>query len=101
MTAEDAADLSTNSLKRLLSQVQSCPFDKDTFNTMHMNEAGGGHHILTRHAVSPAASRYHEFCDSRIEANAGDTQRERKCWEKLAQKAVGYVVGTLMASFIS
>jgi hypothetical protein len=88
----------------LLSLVQLCPYDRDTYSTMIMNVVGYDLPILTRHAVSHAVSRSPTFCefrDSRVSANAGDSEKERKWREYSVQKAVGYVVGTLMASFIS
>jgi hypothetical protein len=102
-TAAMATDISTDALKKLVHLAKSCPYDRDTYDTMLMN-CGGGRQMLTRHTVSPAAARfpvYREFRENRVDANGGDSAKERQWRITLAQKAVWYVIGTLVASFIS
>ncbi len=53
-SAARANSISTEALKKVLTLVQSCPYDKDTYSIMMMNVAGRGRPILTRNAVSPA-----------------------------------------------
>jgi len=101
-----SAAISTDALKSLLQLVRTCPYDREIYDTVRRNFLGCGQsrHMLTRHAVSPIVSGLSQVCDfrdRRIQANGGDTEDERMWRITYAQKAVGYVVGTLMASFIS
>ena len=102
-------NISKDDLKELVGLVQGCPYDREIYEIMRMNfdTAGIASHTLSRHTVRNrltgcAASKVlREFRDRAIDTKGGDSAEERQWRILYARKTVGYLVGILIASFIS